>query len=133
MAKTSIRLKYAPNVWPVVENWAGENQYVLEAPAETTRLYIRKSDDKSTKISVAISQTGENVRIRSWYSDLLRKELEIDSPSLYAALPRKEALSEIQKLLEALGAIQPDPTKTKGKQNFAFNLGRSIRKLSGKK
>jgi hypothetical protein len=133
MAKTSIQLNYAASVWPIVEKWAAENNYVLETPGDTTRLYLRKSKDESATISVSISQAGEVVQIRAWFSDLIRKELAIDSPSLYAALPRKEALSEIQKLLAALGAIPADKPKTKDKQNFAFNLGRSIRKLSGKK
>ena len=133
MAKTSVQLKYSPSIWPIVEKWAVENNYVLRTPGESTRLYFRKNKEASTKISVDISQVGEDVQIRAWFSDLIRKELEVDSPSLYAALPRKEALSEIQKLLTALGAIPVDQSKKGQKQNLAFSLGRSLRKLSGKK
>lgn len=133
MAKTSIKFKCADSIWPIVEKWAVEKNYVLETPGETSRLYLHKSKDASTQIYVAVSQDGDEVQIKSWFSDLIRKELEIDSPSLYSALPRKEAASQIQELLDALGAIPPRKPKTKGKQNFAFNLGRSIRKISGKK
>jgi hypothetical protein len=52
---------------------------------------------------------------------------------LYAALPRKQARSEIRNLLAELGYTPPDKAKKKDGQNFAFNLGRSVRKLSGKK
>ena len=133
MAKTSAQFKYAGNIWPLVEKWAAENNYALGKIGESNRLYLRENIEAGARISVAISQVDENVRVNAWFSDMLRKELEIDSPSLYAALPRKEALAEIQKLLAALGAIPPGKAKTKANQNFAFNLGRSIRKLSGKK
>ena len=133
MAKTTIKLKYAGSIWPVVENWADENDYALETPGESSRLYLRRSKETSVQIFVAFSQAGDQVQIKSWFSDLIRKELEINSPSLYAALPRKEAFSEIQKLLAALGAVSPRKPKTTGKKNLAFNLGRSIRKISGKK
>jgi hypothetical protein len=133
MTKTSIHLKHGTNIWPLIEAWAGENHYVLENAGDTKRVYLRKSADAGAEIRVAISQSDGIVHIEAWYSDLLRKELAIDSNSLYAALPRKEASAEIQKLLTALGAAPSDKTKTKKKANIAFNLGRSIRKLSGKK
>lgn len=133
MKKTAIKLNFARSIWPVVEKWAVEHNYKLETPGENPRLYLRKSEDASTKINVAISQVDADVKINAWFSDLVRNELELDSPSLYSALPRKEALSEIQKLLGELGYTPPKKTKTTDKQNFAFNLGRSIRKLSGKK
>lgn len=126
-------MQHAANIWPTVEQWAVENNYELETLGESARLYARISKDTSSKISVAITQVGADVRASAWYSDALRDELEIDSPSLYSLLPRKEALSEIQGLLAALGDIPPSKTQTKNKQNMAFNLGRSIRKLSGKK
>ena len=48
------------------------------------------------------------------FSDLIRKELEIDSASIYAALPRKEAVKEIHNLLTALGTAPPkQPEKKK--------------------
>ena len=52
-----------------------------------------------------------------------------------ALLVSISASAEIQKLLTALGAIPPNKEKAKKKKtgNTAFNLGRSIRKLSGKK
>lgn len=133
MAKTSVHLNYAPSIWPVVKKWAVENNYALETQAESTRLYLRNSKEASAKISVAISQVDKDVQIQAWFSDFVRKELEIDSPSLYAKLPRKEALSEIQKLLAALGTAPPRKAKTTKKGNLAFNFGRSIRKISGKK
>ena len=135
MAKTSIHLKYAPSIWPLVEKWADENKYALKSSGETSRLYQRELGNASTSVNVSISQANDAVQIEAWYSDLLRKEIEIDSLSLYAALPRKEASAEIQKLLAALGAIPPNREKAKKKKtgNTAFNLGRSIRKLSGKK
>ena len=133
MAKTSIRLKSAGSIWSAAEKWAAENHYVLETPGESTRLYLRKNKEARGKISVAISQVDEDVHIKAWFSDLIRDELELDSLSLYSALPRKEALSEIQELAAALGYIPPGKSKTKKKRNIAFNLGRSIRKLSGKK
>jgi len=131
MAKTCIQVKYAPSIWPIVEKWAVENKYLLEKPGEFTRLYLRTSKEASAKISIEISQIDDDVKIIAWFSDLIRKELEIDSPSLYSALPRKKALSEIQDLLSGLGTIPH--RKPKKKQNMAFNFGRSIRKLSGKK
>lgn len=133
MAKTSVHLNYASSVWPVVEKWAAENDYVLETHGESARLYLRESKEASAKISVAISQVDAGVKISAWFSDLIRKELAVDSSSLYAALPRKEALSEIQKLLAALGSAPASKAKTTKKSNTAFKLGRSIRKLSGKK
>ena len=133
MAKTSIYLNYTSSIWPVVEKWADENNYALETQAESTRLYLRNSKEAAAQIRVAISQVVEDVQIQAWFSDLIRKELEIDSTSLYAALPRKEAFSEIQKLLAALGTVPTRKAKTTKKGNLAFNLGRSIRKISGKK
>ena len=133
MAKTSVHLNYASSIWPVVEKWAGENYYALETQSESTRRYLRSTKEASAKIRIAISQVNEDVQIQAWFSDLIRKELEIDSTSLYAALPRKEALSEIQKLLVALGTVPTSKAKTTKKRNLAFNLGRSIRKISGKK
>ena len=133
MTKTSIHLTYNPSIWPIVEAWAGENHYALENNGETKRVYFRKSADAGAEIRVAISQATGIVQIEAWYSDLLQKELAIDSNSMYAALPRKEARAEIQNLLAALGAIPSDKTKTEKKGSIAFNLGRSIRKLSGKK
>ena len=133
MAKTSIRLKHASSIWSVVEKWADENNYAPEEPGETSRLYLQKSADAGTTIRIAISQADEIVSIEAWYSDLLRKELAIDSTSLYAALPRKQASAELRNLLAALGAIPPDKAEPKKKASTAFKLGRSIRKLSGKK
>lgn len=135
MTKTSIRLTYDPGIWPLIETWADENHYTLENTEETNWVYLRKSGDAGAEIRVAISQANGIVQIEAWYGDLLRKELAIDSNSLYAALPRKKAIAEIQKLLAALGAIPPDKTKAKKRKtgNTAFKLGRSIRKLSGKK
>ena len=133
MAKTSVHLNVASSIWPVVEKWAAESNYVLETRGESARLYLRENKAASAKISVAISQVDAGVKISAWFSDLIRKELAVDSSSLYAALPRKEALSEIQKLLAALGAVPASKVKTRKKSNTAFKLGRSIRKLSGKK
>ena len=132
MAKTSIRLKYAPSIWPLVEKWADEHQYSLAAPGKTSRLYLRSLGDENNSINVSISQADDAVHIEAWYSDRLRKEIEIDSLSLYAALPRKEANTEIQTLLAAFGAIPHGKAKKKT-GSTAFNLGRSLRKLSGKK
>ena len=133
MAKTVIQLKYTSSIWPVVEKWAGENNYALENQAESTQAYLRNIQEASAQIHVAISQVDQDVQIQAWFSDLVRKELEVDSSSIYAALPRKEAVSEINNLLIALGAIPPKKTKPAKKRNLAFNLGRSIRKISGKK
>ena len=133
MAKTSVHLNYASSIWPVVEKWAGENYYALETQSESARRYLRSTKEASAKIRIAISQVNEDVQIQAWFSDFVRKELEIDSPSLYAKHPRKKALSEIQKLLAALGTAPPRKTKTTKKGNLAFNFGRSIRKISGKK
>ena len=133
MAKTTFKMQHAANIWPTVEQWAVENNYELETPGESTRLYARISKDTNSKISVAISQIGARVEINAWYSDVIQPELKIEATSLYAALPRKEALAEIQELLTALGFLPPNQKKTQHKQNLAFNLGRSIRKLSGKK
>jgi hypothetical protein len=133
MAKSFFKMQYAASIWPEVEKWAVEHNYTLESPGENPRLYMRKSEDSSTKINVTVSQVDTDVRISAWFSDSIRDELEIDSPSLYSALPRKQALSEIQNLLAELGYTPPDKAKTKDRQNFAFNLGRSIRKFSGKK
>jgi hypothetical protein len=133
MGKTTFKLQHLANIWPIVEKWAVGNNYKLEAPGETTRLYTRKSTNANTRISVAIAQMGASVEMRAWYSDAIRAELEIDSPSLYAALPRKEARSEIQELLTALGFLPPNKKKSKNKQSLAFDLGRSLRRLSGKK
>jgi hypothetical protein len=133
MAKTAIKLNFARSIWPVVEKWAEDNRYNLETSDENSWLFVRKSEDSSAKIHVTFSQIGADVRISAWFSDSVRKELEIDSPSLYSALPRKQAVSEMQNLLAALGYTPPDHTKAKDRQNFAFNLGRSIRKLTGKK
>ena len=124
---------FARSIWPVLEKWAIEHNYTLETPGENPRLYVRKDEGSSTKINVTVSQVDTDVRISAWFSDSIRAELKIDSPSLYSALPRKQALSEIHNLLAELGYPPPDKAKTKDRQNFAFNLGRSIRKLSGKK
>ena len=133
MSKTSIQIKHSGSIWPVVDDWAFENGFKLETPGDSRRLYVRKGEDSNSKINLAISQVGADVRIDVWFSDAVRSELALDSLSLYSALPRKEALSEVQKLLAELGYIPPGKRKTRDKQNFAFNLGRSIRKLSGKK
>ncbi len=133
MAKTSVHLNYASSIWPVVEKWAAENHYLLETHGESTRLYLRESKDASATINVAISQVDAGVKISAWFSDLIRKELAIDLSSIYAALPRKEAVSEIQELLAALGSAPASKAKTSKKSNAAFKLGRSLRKLSGKK
>ena len=109
--KNIFSLNYAPNIWPVVEKWAAENNYALETQAESARLYLRNNKETNAKISVSISQVNEDVQIQAWFSDMVRKELEIDSPSLYAALPRKEAFSEIQKLLTALGTVPIQKSK----------------------
>jgi hypothetical protein len=133
MAKTSVRWKYADSVWPVVESWAAEHNYQLETTRESTRQYLRKSDDPNVKIRVAISQVDADVQIDTWFRDLIRAELALDSSSLYAALPRKTALSEVQTLLVQLGYVSPAKAKATDPQKLAFNLGRSIRKLTGKK
>jgi len=133
MAKTSVQLKYPANIWPIVEKWAYEHNYVLETPGDSTRLYLRNDQEASAKLYILISQVDEDVQVKTWFSDLIRKELEIDSPSLYSALPRKEALSEIQELFTALGYNLTRKSKTRKKGNMAFNLGRSLRKFSGKK
>jgi hypothetical protein len=137
MTKTAIKLNFARSIWPMVEKWATEHNYQLETPGENPRLYVRKSADSSARINVTVSQIDTDVSINAWFSDAIRAELEIDAPSLYAglyaALPRKRALAEIQNLLAKLGYTPPDKTKKKDGQNFAFNLGRSVRKLSGKK
>jgi hypothetical protein len=133
MAKTVFKMQYATNIWPAVEQWADGHHYRLEAPGESMRLYARISQDTNSNISVAISQNGGRVEINAWYSDVIRTELKIDATSLYAALPRKEALAEIQALLAALDYRPQNPKKAQNIQKRAFNLGRSIRKLSGKK
>jgi len=133
MTKTAIKLNFAQSIWPVVEKWAVENNYDLETPGENPRLYARKSEDSGARINITVSQIDTDVSINAWFSDAIRDELEIDSPSLYSALPRKQALSEIQNLLAEFGYTPPYKAKKKDQQNFAFNLGRSIRKLSGKK
>ena len=133
MAKTTVHLNYPSSIWPIVEKWAGQHNYALETSTESTRLYLRDSEETSAQIHVTLSQADKDVQIQAWFSDLIRKELEIDSPSVYAALPRKEAVSEINNLLAALGALPPKKTKPAKRGSLAFNLGRSIRKISGKK
>lgn len=133
MTKTVIKLNIAHSIWPAVEKWAVEHNYNLETPGESPRLYVQKSEDSSAKINVMVSQIDTAARISVWFSDSLRDELEIDSPSLYSALPRKQAQSEILNLLTELGYAPPEQAQTKDRQNFAFNLGRSIRKFAGKK
>ena len=133
MAKTTVQLKYSASIWPVVEKWAEAYNYTLETQAESTREYQRTSPEASAVIHVAVSQVDKDVKIQSWFSDLIRKELEIDSSSIYAALPRKEAVAEVNNLLAALGAVPPKQQEKKKKRNLAYNLGRSIRKISGKK
>ena len=133
MTKTAIKLNFARSIWPAVEKWADEHNYDLETPGENPRRYARKSEDSSARINVTVSQIDTDVSINAWFSDAIRDELEIDAPSLYAAWPRKQAVSEIQNLLAEFGYTPPDKAKKKDGQNFAFNLGRSIRKLSGKK
>lgn len=134
MAKTSVRLQYAANLWPLVEEWAGEHKYILRSSKESTRLFIQEQKETNAKIRVEISQVADAVQIYAWFSDLIRKELALDSASLYASLPRKEAFSEIQKLISMLGNTPVRKAKTaKKNRNIAFNLGRSIRKMSGKK
>jgi hypothetical protein len=132
MAKTSFRLKVGTSIWSVVEKWADENCFELETSDESNRLYLHHDVEADAKISADISQVVEDVHIEVWFSDLIRKELSIDSPSLYAALPRKEAFARIQKLLTKLSSSQPKKQKTAKRDSFAFNLGRSLRKLSGK-
>ena len=133
MAKTTVRLKQPASIWPVVEQWAEAHNYTLETQVESTRTYLRKVADASAQIHLEISQVDMDVKIQAWFSDLIRKELEIDSSSIYAALPRKEAVREINYLLTALGVAPPKQQEKKKKQNLAFNLARSIRKISGKK
>ena len=133
MAKTTVHLKHSASIWPIVEKWAEAYKYALETQAESTREYLRNSSEASAQIHVEISQIDASVKIQAWFSDLIRKELEIDSASIYAALPRKEAVGEINNLLTALGTTPPKQPKKTKKQNLAFNLGRSIRKISGKK
>jgi hypothetical protein len=133
MAKTIVRLNVSSSIWPVVEQWAGQHNYALETSTESTRLYLRNSEEANAQIHVALSQDDEHVQIQAWFSDLIRKELEIDSSSFYAALPRKEAVSEINNLIATLGVTPPKKAETTQKGSLAFNLGRSIRKISGKK
>ena len=133
MAKTTVHLKHSASIWPIVENWADQYNYELEILAESTRKYLRTSSEASAQIHLEISQVDSEVKIQAWFSDLVRKELEIDSSSIYAALPRKEAVGEINNLLAALGSAPPKQPEKKKKRNLAFNLGRSIRKISGKK
>jgi hypothetical protein len=133
MAKTTVRLKHPASIWPVVEKWAEAHNYTLETQTESTRAYLRRVADASAQIHLEISQVDTEVKIQAWFSDLIRKELEIDSASIYAALPRKEAVGELNNLLAALGTAPPKQQEKKKKRNLAFNLGRSIRKISGKK
>jgi len=133
MTKTAIKLNFDNSIWPIVEKWAADHNYDLETPGENRRLYARKSEDSSARINITVSQVDTDVCINAWFSDAIRNELEIDSPSLYSVLPRKQALSEIQNLLAEFGHPPPNKAKKMDGQNFAFNLGRSIRKLSGKK
>ena len=133
MAKTTVHLKHSASIWPIVEKWAEAHSYALEAQAESTREYLRKNADANAQIHLEISQVDTQVKIQAWFSDLIRKELEIDSASIYAALPRKEAVGEINNLLTALGTVPPKQPEKKKKRNLAYNLGRSIRKISGKK
>jgi hypothetical protein len=132
MAKTTVHLKRSASIWLDVEKWAEAYNYTLETQAESTREYLRNSPEASAQIHVEISQVDMDVKIQAWFSDLIRKELEIDSASIYAALPRKEAVGEINNLLTALGTAPPKQQEKKKKRNLAFNLGRSIRKISGK-
>jgi hypothetical protein len=132
MAKTTVHLKRSASIWLDVEKWAEAYNYTLETQAESTREYLRNSSEASAQIHVEISQVDMDVKIQAWFSDLIRKELEIDSASIYAALPRKEAVGEINNLLTALGTALPKQQEKKKKRNLAFNLGRSIRKISGK-
>lgn len=133
MAKTTVQLKYPASIWPIVEKWAETHNYALETQVESTRAYLRTDAEASAQIHLEISQVDTQVKIQAWFSDLIRKELEIDSASIYAALPRKEAVKEIHNLLTALGTTPPKQQEKKKKRNMAFNLGRSIRKISGKK
>lgn len=133
MAKTTVHLKHSASIWPIVEKWAEAHSYTLETLAESTREYLRKNADANAQIHLDISQVDTDVKIQAWFSDLIRKELEIDSASIYAALPRKEAVGEINNLLAVLGTAPPKQQEKKKKRNLAYNLGRSIRKISGKK
>lgn len=133
MGKTTVQLKHSASVWPIVEKWAEAHNYTLETQAESTRVYLQSNVETSTQIHLEISQVYTEVKIQAWFSDLIRKELEIDSSSIYAALPRKEAVGEVNNLLAALGITPPKQQEKKKKRNLAFNLGRSIRKISGKK
>ena len=133
MAKTTVQLKHPTSIWSVVEKWAEAYNYTLETQAESTRKYLRSSSEASATIHLEVSQVGSDIKIQSWFSDLIRKELEIDSSSIYAALPRKEAVAEINNLLTALGAVPPKQQGKKEKRNLAYKFGRSIRKISGKK
>ena len=132
MSKTSIQFKHADNIWPIVEKWANENGYEQESASGSMRLYFRETPETSGRISLEIAQVDADVIIRAWYSDVVRNEMAIDSASLYSALPRIEAHSEIKTLSTALGYRSAGKTKSKKKKNIAFNFGRSIRKLSGK-
>jgi hypothetical protein len=132
MSKTTITLKNAERIWPVVEKWADAHDYTLDKSEESHRLY-HKANKEGGNIHVEISLTGQDWQLSAWYSDLLRKEMEIDTPNPYAALPRKEALAEIKDLLAGLGYKTTNKAKSKKKEPLAFKLGRSLRNLTGKK
>jgi hypothetical protein len=133
MTKTAFKVRYSGSIWPAVEKWAAESDYILEIPGDSARFYFRELKESDGKIRLAISQVSEDVQIKAWFSDSIQDELAIDSPSLYSALPRKMARSELQALLKTLGYKPPDKRKRKKKDSIAFKFGRSIRKLSGKK
>jgi hypothetical protein len=132
MAKTTIVLKKTGKIWPVVENWAEAHDYIQEISDERSCLYHKENKDGGS-IHVGISLSGQDAELSAWYSDRLRKEMEIDTPNPYAALPRKEALAEIKTLLNGLGYDPTKQAKSVKKENLAFKLGRSIRNISGKK
>jgi hypothetical protein len=134
MTKTSVKLQPVSNIWPISEEWAAKHQYRLDQGRGSTRLFVQEQKKTNGKISVEITKTADSVHIHAWFSDWIRKELALDATSLYAALPRKEAFLEVQDLIARLGTTPVRKRKTtKRKKNSAFKLGRSIRKLSGKK
>jgi hypothetical protein len=111
--RTTLRFKNTSDIWPVVEKWAGENEYKQKESVRHERLYQKgegllvgpmmlrvRCENQETEIEAWVRAT---VLVRLMSLFILPSEMGIESGGFRGVVPRSMARKAVNTLLAQFG------------------------------
>ncbi len=110
--RATIQFSEPPDFWETVESWAGPTKYKLKESSDGKRTYQKGTGFLVAPQMLEIESSGGHTTMQAWIRAglfvrmmslfILPAEITIASGGLKAAIPRKMARKDINKLLESL-------------------------------